>query len=136
MEQLVHTYGKSEASTIVNGGCSSRIFFPGLSLQTCEELERTLGRSTIRYMESGTHKLGEETDTARDMTAGRSLLMADEIRTMEDDQGLFIHGNKRPVMLKIKPYYKRRGLLRKSKMKPLERRYLKNSEESIQYLHL
>lgn len=136
MEQLVNTYGKSEASTIINGGCSSRIFFPGLSLQTCEELERTLGRSTIRYIESGTHKLGEETDTARDMTTGRSLLTADEIRTMDDDKGLFIHGNKRPVMLKIRPYYKSRRLLRKSKMKPLERHLFKNPVTAIEYLTL
>ena len=122
IEQINNIYGKSEASTIVNGGCSSKIFFPGLSLNTCEELERILGKSTIRYMEQGAHKLGEESDNARDMTIGRSLLTADEIRTMQDNQAIFITGNKRPVMLKMKPYFKNRSLFAKTKIKLKQKR--------------
>lgn len=135
IEQINNIYGKSEASTIVNGGCSSKIFFPGLSLQTCEELERTLGKATIRYMESGTHKIGEETDTARDMTVGRSLLTADEIRTMNDNQAVFITGNKRPVMLKMKPYYRNRTLIARTRLKTKERT-LEEIELKLDYLSL
>jgi type IV secretory pathway TraG/TraD family ATPase VirD4 len=136
IEQLTHTYGRADASTIVNGGCSSRIYFPGLSLQSCEELERILGRSTVRYIESGTHKIGEETDTARDATIGRSLLTSDEIRTMNDDEALFIHSNLRPVMLRITPYYRSRALLRKTKIKPLELHFHSQKMNQNEYLNL
>lgn len=106
LEQLVNIYGKSDSSTIINGGCASRLYFPGLSLSTCEELERILGKATLRYMEASTHKIGEESDSARDVTTGRSLMTSDEIRTMNNNQGIFISGNLRPVKLKITPWYK------------------------------
>lgn len=112
LEQLTNTYGKSDASTILNGGCSGKIFFPGLGLQTCEEVERILGRSTIQYLETGNHRLGEDPGTARDVTTARSLLTSDEIRTMKDNTALFVYGNKRPVLLKLTPYYKNRRLVR------------------------
>jgi type IV secretory pathway TraG/TraD family ATPase VirD4 len=135
IEQINNIYGKSEASTIVNGGCSSKIFFPGLSLSTCEELERILGKSTVRYMESGTHKIGEESDTARDMAIGRSLLTADEIRTMNDNQAVFIHGNKRPVMLKMTPFFKHRGLLTRTRIK-VNTKLQSQIDSSLDYLSL
>ncbi len=115
IEQLTNTYGKSDASTIINGGCCGKIFFSGLSLSTCQDVEKIIGCETVVYSEGSTHLLGTEADKVRDMRAGRPLLMANEIRTMKDNQAIFIFGNKKPVMLKLKPYYKNSNLLSKIK---------------------
>lgn len=95
IEQLNNIYGKSEASTIINGGCGSKIFLPGLSLNTCEEVERILGKKTVFYSEGGNHAIGSDADKVRDLRTGRSLLTSDEIRTMKDNKAIFIHGNKK-----------------------------------------
>jgi type IV secretory pathway TraG/TraD family ATPase VirD4 len=120
IEQLNNIYGKSDASTIVNGGCTSKIFLPGLSLATCEEVERILGKKTILYSEGGTHAIGTDANNVRDMRTGRSLLTSDEIRTMKDNQAIFIHGNKKPILLKTKPYYKNKPLIKKTKTISIE----------------
>jgi type IV secretory pathway TraG/TraD family ATPase VirD4 len=86
-------------------------------------------------MESGTHKIGEESDTARDMAIGRSLLTADEIRTMNDNQAVFIHGNKRPVMLKMTPFFKHRGLLTRTRIK-VNTKLQSQIDSSLDYLSL
>jgi len=93
IEQLNNIYGKSEASTIINGGCGSKIFLPGLSLNTCEEVEKILGKKTVFYSEGGNHSIGSDADKVRDLRTGRSLLTSDEIRTMKDNRAIFIHGN-------------------------------------------
>ena len=115
VEQLVNVYGKADASVILNGGCASRIFYPGLSYSTCRELSNLLGNQTIRYRESGfSRKDGYFPD--RDRNMARSLLTPDEIRTLSDNRALFIHGNLLPVLLKTTPWFKNKKLIRKTKM--------------------
>lgn len=102
--QVEHVYGRSDASTILNGATSSRIFMPGLSLATCLEVERMLGRQTIQLDEH--HE------------AGRALLTADEVRTLRDDEALYLYANKRPIRLRMKPYYRIRRLRRRAAVPP------------------
>ena len=35
-----------------------------------------------------------------------NVMSISEIRTMKDDEALFVYSNKKPLKLKIKPYYK------------------------------
>lgn len=120
IEQLTEIYGRADTSTIVNGGCANRIFFSGLGLKTCEELERLLGKATLTLTEGGMRSVGTEAERVKDRQVGRALLTADEIRTMKDNQAIFIHGNKRPVLLNVTPYYRNKKLLEQMKLLPFE----------------
>ena len=108
---------------------------PGLSLNTCEEVEKILGKKTVFYSEGGNHSIGSDADKVRDLRTGRSLLTSDEIRTMKDNRAIFIHGNKKPILLKIKPYYKRRNLIKKTKIKSFNNQFQRNIE-NLKYLNL
>jgi len=109
LEQLTNNYGRSDASTILNGGCTSQIYFPGLSYSTCEQVSNILGQATITHNEKGFMSNEREKDM------GRKLLNPDEIRTLDDNQSIYIFKNKRPVLLNMKPYFKDKKLLRRTK---------------------
>lgn len=116
IEQLTNAYGKAEASAIFNGGFTSKIYMPGLSLQTCEEVSRMLGKRTLSYREMGFHQRKANIIPNRDRDIGRSLLTPDEIRTLPNNEAIFIHGNILPVLLKTVPWFKNRSLIKKTRM--------------------
>ena len=95
--QLESVYGsKAEASVILNGAMTTKLFLPGLPHQTCEHLSRVCGK-------------GKD---------GQPVLSPVEIRTLPDSSGLLISGNKLPLLLKMRPYYKSRKLLARSRIPP------------------
>ena len=94
--QLERVYGKAEASTILNGAMTTKIFLPGLPHPTCEHLSRVLGK-------------GED---------GQPVLSPTQVRMLPDGSGLLIHGNKKPVLLDMVPYYKSRKLRARSRIPP------------------
>ncbi|MGB0863723.1 MAG: VirD4-like conjugal transfer protein, CD1115 family [Saprospiraceae bacterium] len=112
ISQLEHIYGKSDAETILSNTLT-HIYFPGMSINLAERLERTLGKKTVNFKESGFSK-NDGSLPNRDKEMGRSLLYADEIRTLED-KVILIHGNKRPALLRITPWFKNPSLKRKVK---------------------
>ncbi|PCH91045.1 MAG: hypothetical protein COB85_09665 [Bacteroidetes bacterium] len=114
IQQLVNTYGQSDASTILNGGCSSRIYYPGLSLQTCEELSRMLGSRTISYREGGYESHGDGMQN-RYRNMGRLLLTPDEIRTLKSQHGIFVHGNELPIRLKTVAWFESMSMTLKTR---------------------
>lgn len=116
LEQLNLVYGAAGASTILNGGCAGKLFFPGLGLSTCEQIERLLGKSTTSYVEEGSYNKGDDPSTAKDVTVGRSLFTADEIRRLDDHKAIFVFSNKRPALLNMSPYYKQSSLLKKTRI--------------------
>jgi type IV secretory pathway TraG/TraD family ATPase VirD4 len=69
------------------------VYFTGQSLETTKELEQTLGR--YEYEEEKGKKVV------------RPLMTNDEIRTMDSNSALLICGNNKPIIAKLKPYYKR-----------------------------
>jgi len=50
----------------------------------------------------------------RERKTGRSLMTADEVRTMDDNEGLYLYGNKRPVKLDTTPFYENARLRRRT----------------------
>jgi len=106
--QLETAYGKSQAEIIINGGLSSKLFFSGASLPTTEMLSKILGYVKNYTLEKD-GSFGEKVD---------QVMRSDEIRTMKDDEALFIMANLIPVKLKIKPYYKDFIFNQFSKIKP------------------
>lgn len=103
--QLYSNYGKAEATTIQNN-CVSKLFLPGLDYETTLEIERILGRTTVRQEDENGH--------VREF--GRPLMTADEIRTMHDEEALLVHGNLPPIRLRMRPYYKIRKLRKRSQI--------------------
>lgn len=101
LSQLESRYGPREAETILDG-LQSEIYLPGLNLDTAQKLERRLGRVQV------------------DGGLSRTLFSADEIIRMKDDRALFLYSNKRPVHLKVKPYYKQWAMRRASKITPVQ----------------
>lgn len=119
--QLTTLYGHAGASAILNGSISTRIYLPGCSLETCQDLERILGKQTLEDPETG-------------QRFQESLMTADEIRTMPDGTGIMISGSSLPAQIRLTPYFKRRDFRRFSKIPPPE---IKGSENSVpEYINL
>jgi len=89
--QVVHSYGKQDADAI-KSNCFAKMFFTGGSHEMTKELEQTLGK--FEYENENNQKII------------RSLMTNDEIRTMKIDRALLVCGHYRPIMAKLKPYYK------------------------------
>ena len=89
--QLVHHYGKYDSEGI-KSNCFAKMYFTGTSLETSKELEQTLGQ--FQY------------EDKKKRTVVRPLMTNDEIRTMKENRALLICGHYRPVVARLKPYYK------------------------------
>ncbi len=94
--QLEHQYGENEARTILNGGVTGKLFFPGADHKTTTMLSQMIGERYVNKLDEygKLHHVKEP------------ILSNAEIRTMKDNEALLIYGNKLPLKLKIKPYYK------------------------------
>ena len=110
---LEQTYGKADAATILGGGMVSKIFMPGLSLETCERLSRIIGKGDDH----------------------RPVLSPSQIRTLPDRIALLIHGSKKPVVLRMTPYFKNSKLLRRTRIPPTPLPESKTSTE-LHYVSL
>ena len=108
-EQLKATYG-DDASSIWNGGINTKVFYPGLSLNTCKELEQILGKQTLKTSEYGFEK-NNGTKSSRDKYISRCLMTVDEIRCLDQNQALLIHKNRRPYKMTMQPYFKNKELM-------------------------
>lgn len=113
LDQLRALYGK-EANALIRGGMVTHLYFGGLDIVTCEILERTLGKETISYSESGYESISKPAES-RSTQMGRSLMSADEIRRMKGE-ALLLSSNKPPVLLRLKPWYKQRKLVKRTKL--------------------
>lgn len=109
IHQLESKYGKANASTILNGGIASKLFFNGADLPTSEMLSKMMGdKAYIRTKIDGTIYLRDE-----------PVMTIRDIRTMEDDEALFVMTNKLPLKVQMKPYFKDFFLSRYTKRTPL-----------------
>jgi len=93
--QLEHKYGKNEAHTIINGGVAGKLFYGGADLQITNMLTQMLGTKYVNKVDElgNLHHIKEP------------VLSNAEIRTMKDNEALFIFSNKLPIKMKIKPFY-------------------------------
>lgn len=110
IKQLEIKYGKAGADTIIDGGISSKLFYSGADMPTAESLSKIIGNS-------------EESKVQPDGTSytkEKPIMKATDIRTMKDDEALFIMTNKLPLKLNITPYYKDFRFNRYSKEKPYQ----------------
>jgi len=99
IDQIKNIYGDKSFSTIFNGGCVSKIYYPGLGLETCKYISETLGDSTIEISSTSSH--GDTTSETR-----RRLLNSDEVRKLCENEILFINSNYNPLRMETTPSYK------------------------------
>jgi len=96
VKQLNAIYGIDNAETILNGGISSKLYYSGVDLPTARELSEMLGDiENIKTDIEGNYYFKEE-----------RIMKASEIRTMGDNEALFISANKIPAKFEVKPYFK------------------------------
>ena len=96
INQLNEIYSVNKAKTILDGGIASKLIFSGADLDLASNLEKMFGQ---------TRKL-EKTAKGEYVYENVNVMSISEIRTMKDDEALFVYSNKKPLKLKIKPYYK------------------------------
>lgn len=89
--QLIHNYGRYDADAI-RANCFAKMYFTGQPHETTKELESLLGR--FEY----TGEKGEKVI--------RPLMTNDEIRTIKSNKAIIIGGNQRPVLTRLRPFYK------------------------------
>lgn len=123
--QLEKTYGKANSETILNGGISSKLYYSGAGLPTTKILSEMLGEiENIKTDVNGNFYYKDE-----------KVMKSSEIRTMADDEALFITANLIPAKLKIKPFYKDFIFKNHTKLKPFTIDS-KNHLKGIEYLDL
>ncbi len=103
--QLQDKYGEKKAKTMLGGGLSSRLIFPGLSFESCKMFSEVLGLTISKGDQGKIEKKAQ-------------LMTPDELRML--DGVILIHGAERPVKLEMTPYYEDSRLLRWSEMPPHE----------------
>ena len=121
--QLEHKYGKNESHTIINGGIAGKLFYGGADLQITNMLTQMLGTKYVNQIDElgNLHHIKEP------------VLSNAEIRTMKDNEALFIFSNKLPIKMKIKPFYEDFLLKSYTQLKPYvtEKNQIKSKVEYI-----
>lgn len=103
-QEQLQAYGSAGAAATIADNCASKIYFPGLNLQTAEKVSKALGNATVSYQESGFSEKGG----SRKRQMGQPLMSPDDIIRMKKDRALFVYANEKPIKLKTIPYFKRR----------------------------
>ncbi len=103
--QLIHNYGRYDADAI-KSNCFAKMYFTGQSHETTKELESLLGKYEF------TGEKGEKVI--------RPLMTNDEIRTIQTNRALLVCGNEKPIMARLRPFYKNRVLRTYSEIQPVE----------------
>ncbi len=121
LAQLTKLYGKEGAETIINGSCYTKVYFGGMSVQLATELSRAFGR----YSES--LKMPDQKYSSHH---SRELLTIDELIQLKNEYALIVFGNKPPVIIKMRPYFRTWRLKSRSKRKakPLKKESLQVPE--------
>jgi type IV secretory pathway TraG/TraD family ATPase VirD4 len=92
ISQLEAKYWKSEADIILNWWISSKIFYNWADPSTTEMLSKILWTTT-------------QQDENTNFKRKENLLNSFNIRTLWDNQAIYIYWNKQPILLDILPYY-------------------------------
>lgn len=124
ISQLEARYWRHDAHTILNWGVASRVFSPGLDVQTNQMLSQTLGTHRHEIVTSEDH-LQVKDDP---------ILETYQIRTMKDNEALFLFANKKPIKLSITRFFESRAMLQQTKLTPVKTQW--GSKKGIKLMPL
>jgi len=126
LSQLETLYGRDGAKSIFSGGMGNKLFFSGLDLDTCQYLERVLGKNTVYDT-----AFGGVSDKAK--TVAQPLMSLDEVRMMDQKTGILISGSEKPVRLEMLPYFLDKTLAKLTE-KPAVKQAFDYEEEKMAWL--
>ena len=89
----------------LHGGCASQLYFSGMDIDTARMLRETLGEVSVETLLAN----------GRFRKDKQPLMTSAAIRSMADNEVIYLYGNKRPMRLKLTPYYEQAELLRRTK---------------------
>lgn len=121
ISQLNEVYSQNKAKTILDGGIASKLILSGADLELATTLERMFGK----------RKKLEETADGKYVYENIDVMSASEIRTMKDNEALFVYANKRPLKMDIKPYYKDFMFNSFSKINPSKQKHQSHNDNII-----
>lgn len=125
INQLIKQYSQNEAKTILEGGIASKLIYSGADLDLASDLEKMFGyKESLKKQADGTNYYDKE-----------SVMNISEIRTMKDNEALFVYANKKPLKMSVRPYYKDMMYNGFSKMKPYKVKN-NNHNDNIEYVDL
>ncbi len=125
INQLIKQYSQNEAKTILDGGIASKLIYSGADLDLASDLEKMFGnKESLKRQADGTHYYDKE-----------RVMDVSEIRTMKDNEALFVYANKKPLRMEVKPYYKDFMFNSFSKLAPYKINTV-NHYDNIKYVDL
>jgi type IV secretory pathway TraG/TraD family ATPase VirD4 len=125
INQLISQYSKNEAKTILDGGIANKLIYSGVDLDLGTELEKMFGyKETLKKQADG-----------REYYEKEPVMNLSEIRTMKDNEALFVYANKKPLRLTTKPYYKDMMYNSFSKL-PAYKSKIVNYNDNVEYIDL
>ena len=125
INQLINQYSKEEAKTILDGGIASKLIYSGVDLDLGSDLEKMFGyKEVLKQQVDGTNRYEKE-----------PVMNVSDIRTMNDNEALFVYANKRPLKMSVKPYYKDMMYNSFSKLPPYKINDTKHND-NIEYVDL
>lgn len=101
-QQLSVLLSREKAKSVL-GSISHKVFFGGISHETCQQVESMLGKTTV---------------TENGKSIGTKVLFADQIRMLPENNVLYIASRHHPAKLKVERYYKNRKLSKRAAIGP------------------
>lgn len=95
MAQLKALFEKNWESIV--GNCDTFLYLGGNELSTHEYLSKMLGRETITYKNRSSTKGRNGSHSVSDQTTGRSLMMEEEVRTLDNRKALLLIRGEPPI---------------------------------------
>jgi type IV secretory pathway TraG/TraD family ATPase VirD4 len=102
-QQLYALYNREQASTIISN-CYSRMYLTNQPISTAREIEEVMGKTQYKDDDG--------------ITRTRPVRTSDEIRSMEPNKAIVLHGHHRPAIVRLKPFYKQPRLRRLASIEP------------------
>jgi type IV secretory pathway TraG/TraD family ATPase VirD4 len=98
-KQLAPKYGI--AADQIYDCCQTKVILPGMEVETAEKVSRALGKTTVQVKSNSQSNTGSGffsgNKSQTEANTSRSLLFADEVRTIGDDEQIIIALNKLPI---------------------------------------
>lgn len=125
INQLNEVYGVNKAKTILDGGIASKLIYSGADLDLATNLEKIFGiKEVMKQQANGDYYYSTE-----------NVMSVSDIRTMNDNEALFVYANKKPLKMDVKPYYKDMIFKSFSKIKPSKLKK-HNHNDNINYVDI
>jgi type IV secretion system protein VirD4 len=102
-QQLYALYNREQASTIISN-CYSRMYLTNQPINTAREIEEVMGKTQYKDDDG--------------ITRTRPLRTSDEIRSLEPNRAIVLHGHHRPAIVRLKPFYKQLRMRRLASIEP------------------